>query len=120
MHVCMMGGWFILLSRQRLQICSNGGTTTVTSGPVKCEAKLHGCRTSPVFIVYILAISKVTQDGYRLLTVHTYGDFIALPQSTSTIPCYPNQSHYPDTEPTCHCFILIMPRARLGSEQVSI
>ena len=35
----------------------------------------------------------------------------------ATMTCYPTQSHYPDTEPTSPCPILIMPSAWLGSDK---
>ena len=46
---------------------------------------------------------------------HRYTKWDALP-ATGTVTCYPTQSHYPDTEPTSHCPILIMPSARLGRD----
>ena len=46
-HKCMYDGWFVLLSRHKLQICSNGGTTN-KYGPARCEAVLHGYGTSPL------------------------------------------------------------------------
>ena len=47
---------------------------------------------------------RLYQDGYRLVTVHTHGDFIVLPH------WYPNQSY-------CPCPILLMPSTRLGSDK---
>ena len=38
-------------------------------------------------------------------------------QVTGTMTCYPTQSHYPDTELTSPCPILIMPRARLENDK---
>ena len=79
----------------------------LTSGLVRHEAVLHSCGTGPV------------GDEYRLVTVHTHGDFIVLPQVVGTMTCYPTQSHYPDTEPTC-AFpipILIMLSTWLGSDK---
>ena len=43
-----MDGWFVLSLQHRLQICSNGGITTATSGPARFEAVLHVCGTSLV------------------------------------------------------------------------
>ena len=49
----------------RLQICSNSGTTTATSGLTRCEAVLRGHGTGPVgaaglfVFVDIIATSKV-------------------------------------------------------------
>ena len=52
------------------------------------------------------------QDGCRLVTVCTHSWWLYSvsqmgDQAAST--CYIIQSHYPDTEPTSHCPILIMP-----------
>ena len=38
-------------------------------------------------------------------------------QTTIIMTCYPTQSHYPDTEPTRPCPLLILPSARLGSDK---
>ena len=38
-------------------------------------------------------------------------------QAASTVTCYPTQSHYPDTEPTSPCPMLIIPSARLESDK---
>ena len=38
-------------------------------------------------------------------------------QATSTMIKYPTQLHYPATEPTSPCPILIMPSAWLGSDK---
>ena len=38
-------------------------------------------------------------------------------QPTSTMTCYPTQSHYPDPELNSLCPILIMPSASLGSDK---
>ena len=81
LSVCYMyDGWFVSPSRPRLQICNNGGTTADTSGLAKCEAVLHGCGTSPVFVdVYVLVTSKVSPGRDRLVTMCTHSDFIVLP-----------------------------------------
>ena len=56
------------------------------------------------------------QDGYRLVTVHNHGYFIVLgDQAVGAMAQYPTQSHYPDTELTSPCPILLMMCARLGS-----
>ena len=60
----------------------------ITSGPLRYEAVLDSCGTSPV----------------ELVTVHAHCHW-----------CYPTQSHYPDTESISPCPILIMPSAGLGS-----
>ena len=41
-------------------------------------------------------------------------------QAISTITRHPTQSHYPDTEPTSPCPILIMLSAWLGSDKYNI
>ena len=58
------------------------------------------------------------QDGFRLVTVHTYGDFkvlgeIRLPANMTR---YPTQAHYPDTKQASHCSMLLMLSARLQSD----
>ena len=59
---------------------------------------------------YILATSN--QDGYRLVTGCTHGDFIVLPQwktmSTAQWPDFLPQLHYPYTELTSPWPILVM------------
>ena len=77
-----------------------------SNGLARCEAVLHGYGTSP------FAGSGGGEGGlYRLLTtVRTHGDFIVLPHLNT-------QSHYPDTERTSPCLILIMPSAGLGSNK---
>ena len=49
---------------------------------------------------------------------------IVLPHWNTRLPvpwaCYPNQLHYPDTEATSPCPILIMPRARLGRDKYQV
>ena len=46
---------------------------------------------------YVLVISLWSyQDGHRLLTVRTHGDFIMLPY-------WKVKPHYPDIEPISHC-----------------
>ena len=69
--------------------------------------------------VYILAISKVIQDRYQLVTVHTR----ALPLgnlATGSLTRYPLQSHYPDMVVTSPCPMLLMPRPRLGSDKYQL
>ena len=72
--------------------------------------------------VYVLGIYlRSYQDGYRLGTGFTYGDFIVLPplgdQATSTMTWYSTQLHFPDTRPTGPYPILIMPSTWLGSDK---
>ena len=62
------------------------------------------------------------EDGYRLVTVSTYGSFIMLPhwdQAAGTMTRYSIQSHYPDTELTSLCSIVIM-QSQARKRQVSI
>ena len=74
------------------------------------------CRSVGCWEFYILATSKVilTSDS-----AHSWWLYSAAPlenQATRTMTQYPTQSHYPDTEPTSPCPILLMPSARLGSD----
>ena len=63
------------------------------------------------------------QDRYRHVTVHNHGDFVncsaalLADQATSTMTEYPTQLHYPDSEPTSPCPVLVMSSARLGSNK---
>ena len=71
---------------------------------------------------YILAASNMSyQDGYRLMTVHTHGDFRALARweirPPVSWPQYPTRSHYPDTELTSPFPIQTMLRTRLGNDK---
>ena len=50
--------------------------------------------------------------SWRLYSAALLGDL-----ATSTVTCYSTQSHYPDTEPTSPCSILIMRGTRLGSNK---
>ena len=43
------------------------------------------------------------QDGYRLVTVHTHGNFIVKNLATSNVTQYPTQPHYPAAELTSPC-----------------
>ena len=79
LYVCMCMG----SSCNCIVACTHSGNGTgrrtvtfvaplpLTSGPVRYEAVLHSCVTSPV------------GDGYRLVTVRTHGDFIVLPHWSS-------------------------------------
>ena len=64
---------------------------------------------------------RAYQYGYQLVTVHTHGDSIVLShwgnQATNTMTQYSNQSHYPDTELTSPCPILLMLSARIWSDK---
>ena len=53
-------------------------------------------------------------------SVHSWRLYSAAPlvnQAVSTMTCYPTQSHYPVTEPTNPCPILIMPSTWLGRDK---
>ena len=73
-----------------------------------------------VCLFVVLRPSKVISG--RVLTcdsVHSWRFYSVAPlghQATSTMIGYPTELHYPDTEPTSPCRILIMPSARLGSD----
>ena len=69
-----------------------------------------------LLLFYVLATSKII-SGCVPICNSVHGDFILLPQATGTVNCYLTQLHYPDTEPTSPCPILIMPSARLGSDK---
>ena len=60
-------------------------------------------------------------DGHWLVMVCTHGVLIVLPhweiRLLETMTWYPAQSHYPDTELTSHCPILLMSSTRLGSDK---
>ena len=74
-----------------------------------------------LFLFYILATSEVisgwvpTCDSAHSWWLHSAASLGH--QTAGTRTCYPTQSHYPDTEPTGPCPILIMPSARLGSDK---
>ena len=61
-------------------------------------------------------------DGYRLVTVHTHGDFIVLPhwETRPSASWPPTQLHYPDTKPTSLYPILIMLSTWLGSDRYKL
>ena len=110
--LCMYSGWFVPLLRDRLQICSNGSTTTTTSG--LCFTVVGEAWLGVVVVVYILTTSKFTlkqvptcDSAYslRLYSAASLGH-----QLISTTTCYPTQLHYLDTEQTSSC-------PRLGSDK---
>ena len=78
----------------------------------------------PVCFLFYMSYQQLRsyQDGYRLGTVHTHGDFIVLPNlETRTLAPYTSlKSHYPDTEPTSPCPTLIMLNAWLGSDKYKL
>ena len=73
-----------------------------------------------LFVLCQSNILRSYQDRYRLVTVHTHGDFIVLPHgktlATITMTWYPTQSNYLDVEPTSPCPFLIIQSAWLGSD----
>ena len=50
--------------------------------------------------------------SWRLYSAPPFGN-----QAASTMTWYPTQSHYPVTEPTSPCPILLMPSTKLGSNK---
>ena len=76
---------------------------------------------SSLYTVHCLLISLSYQDRYRLVSVHTYCDFVVLPHLETSLSAhmtwYPTQSHYPDTWPTNPFPILLMPSIWLGSDK---
>ena len=61
------------------------------------------------------------QDRYRPVTAYTYADCIMLSywenQDAGTLTLYPTQSHYPNTDLTSSCLILLMPSAKLRRDK---
>ena len=55
--------------------------------------------------------------GYRLVTGHTHGDFIAIGHQAAGTAIPLSQNDYLDTEPTSPCHLLIMLSTRLGSDK---
>ena len=65
---------------------------------------------------YVLVTSKVYENGYRLMNVHSSQLYSTVPlgnQATSILTRYPTQSHYPDAEVIKY---LLMPSAGVVSE----
>ena len=78
MSVCVyMYAWGVCVALELLDTHLENGTgrrtatmiapLLLTSGPIRYEAVLQSCGTSPV------------GDGYQLVTVYTHGDVIVLP-----------------------------------------
>ena len=96
--------------------CDRVTETRKWSGPT--------CTMSPdtvSLLFYVLAMAKVLWwrvsncdivHSWRLCSAARLRD-----QATSTMTWYPIQSYNPDTEPTSHCPILVMPGAWLGSDK---
>ena len=69
-------------------------------------------------LFYVLATSKVISGGVPTCdSVHSWQLYSAASLATGSITYYPTQSHYPDTERTNLCPILIMLSDRLGSNK---
>ena len=103
--MCTMGGSCCF----RGTGCRSAAVTPplASSGLVRCEAVLHSYGTNPL-----------EGGGVDwLVTVWLYSATSLGHQANDSMTCYPTQLHYPDTERTSPCPILIMPGARLGSDQ---
>ena len=74
-----------------------------------------------LLLCYVLAISRVisawalTYDNAHSWWLYSAAPLVA--QATCTVPWYPTQSHYPDTESISPCPILIMLNTRLGIDK---
>ena len=70
---------------------------------------------------YVLATSMVISGREPIwVSAHSWRLYNAAPlghQANSAMTLSHTQSHYPYTEPTSPCAILIMPSARLGSDK---
>ena len=104
--------WCTLREWLRMQNCDIDNTTTNYSLVVQWGMKL----CFPVFG------QAQWREEYRLVTVHTHVCTVTSTasleyQATGTITCYPTQLHYPNTEWTSPCPILIMPSTRVGSDK---
>ena len=78
-------------------------------------------RSHVYLLFYILTTFKVISGGVptcdSALTLGLNSASHLGNHATSTMTRYPTQSHFPDTEETSPCPILIMPRTRLGSDK---
>ena len=82
----------------------------LTSDMMRYEAVLHNCETSAV------GGGVPTCDSAH--SWQLYGTASPEHQAVATMTCYPTLlTHYPDTEPTSQCPILIMSSTRLGSNE---
>ena len=68
---------------------------------IVCLLLLYTLATSEVISGWVLTCDN--PHSWRLYSAASLGN-----QATSTMTCYPTQSHYADTEPTSPCPILIM------------
>ena len=81
---------------------------------VHCTAICLDLPIPHCFVCLLFCIIATYKVGYRLLTA-LYSAPSLGHQAVSTMTWYPTQSHYPDTEPTSPCSILIMPSTLLGN-----
>ena len=65
--------------------------------------------------VYVLATSRWVPTCDSAHSWRLYSAASQEHQATSTSTFYPTQSHYPETQSTSPCPIIIIPRTRLGS-----
>ena len=76
---------------------------------------------SVCLLFYVLAASKVISGQVPSCdSAHSWRFYSAAPlgnQTASTMTRFPTHSHYPDTDPTSPCPILIMPSTLLGSDK---
>ena len=82
----------------------------LTSGSVRYEAVLHSCGTSPLGRWVPTCDSAISGQLYSTASLEH--------QATDSMTCYPTESHYPDTEPTNPCHILIMLSAMLEAASI--
>ena len=72
-----------------------------------------------MWLFYVLETSKVISGWVPTHdSVYSWQLYIAISlghEAAGTMTCYPTQSHFPDTESTSPCPILIIPSARLGA-----
>ena len=78
-------------------------------GSVKNEAVFHSFETSQVGGLVLICDSGHSWLLYSATSLEH--------QASGTMTCYPTQSHYPDTEITSPCPILVMLSARLGGDK---
>ena len=69
---------------------------------------LMNCSRVVCLLFYFLATSKVISDRYQFVTVYPHGGCIAF-----TATYFPTQLHYPDTEITSPCLIILIPFIRV-------
>ena len=77
-------------------------TPLPNSSLTRCEVVLHGYGGGEGRVV--LTCDTDSGHSWRLHRVASWGH-----QTAGTMTCCPTQSYYPDTEPTSHCPILVMP-----------